>query len=58
VGTPCKPIKLRYTDDELREHYRLKNKSKAEAEKMISIRRSVLVDIDSKIVFDDKKDNK
>ena len=42
--TPCKPVKLRYTDDELREHYRLLNKSNEEAEKIILKRRSMLAE--------------
>lgn len=41
-GNPCKPVKYRYSDDELREHFRLTGRSIAEAEQMIVRRREML----------------
>ena len=43
LGSPGEPVKLRYTDDELREHYRLLNRSSEEADKMISLRHLMLL---------------
>ena len=42
LGTPCKPIKLRYSDDELRKHFKILNRSQEEAEEMIIMRCSML----------------
>jgi acetyltransferase-like isoleucine patch superfamily enzyme len=58
LGTPCKPIKLRYTDEELREHYRLLNKSREDADKIISIRRSMLISRGLNSLLYDQNDNK
>lgn len=44
VGNPCRPIKKRYTDNELLEHYRLLGKSPDQATIIIERRESMLRD--------------
>lgn len=41
VGNPCKPIKYRYTDDQLREHLKIRGKSEQEIEELINRRREM-----------------
>lgn len=41
VGNPCKPIKYRYSDNELEEHLRINNKSKEEIDEILNNRRSL-----------------
>jgi acetyltransferase-like isoleucine patch superfamily enzyme len=42
VGHTCAPIKIRYTDDELRKHFKIIGKTADEAESMINLRRKML----------------
>lgn len=42
AGFPCRPMKLRYTDDELREHYLKRNLKIDKAEELICLRRDML----------------
>jgi acetyltransferase-like isoleucine patch superfamily enzyme len=41
LGNPCKPVKYRYTDEELRQHLILLNRSSEEAENTIQKRRQM-----------------
>jgi maltose O-acetyltransferase len=50
AGFPCKPIKLRYTDDELRIHYLKRNQNIDNAEKLISLRREILNQLKSNLL--------
>jgi acetyltransferase-like isoleucine patch superfamily enzyme len=43
VGNPCAPVKVRYTDNELREHFRIMGRSSDDAENMIKLRKEMLL---------------
>ncbi len=49
VGNPCKPVKLRYTDDQLIEHLGLLGKDQVESNKIIKIRHEMLKKYDLKL---------
>lgn len=44
VGNPCRPISLRYDDEELVEHLRLRNRTEEEARRIVDVRRRMLAD--------------
>jgi chloramphenicol O-acetyltransferase type B len=44
AGSPCRPIRLRFTDTELLEHLRLRGMAPADAEMLIQERRRALAD--------------
>lgn len=47
VGSPCRPIKKRYSDDELKEHYRILGKTQAQADAMIRRRVQLLANLNT-----------
>ncbi|MCH1941115.1 acyltransferase [Holdemania massiliensis] len=45
IGKPCRPIKIRYSDAELRQHYKILGKSVDEADKVIKLRKLMLLEM-------------